>query len=88
MEAWYAQDSHADNYDAYGAAEEIPRLDNQSTPKIPPAFDGRSSWFAYEEAIDDWLDITTLDAEKHGPSLKNRLYGDAAIRRPFERSSV
>ena len=23
------------------------------TPKIPPAFDGRTSWFAFEELIDD-----------------------------------
>ena len=51
----------------------------QSTPKIPPSFDGRSSWFAYEEAVDDWVDITTLDADKQGPSLKNRLVGDASV---------
>ena len=54
-------------YDAYGMSDEVPRFDNQSTPKIPPAFDGRGSWFAYEEAIDDWLDITTLDAENKDP---------------------
>ena len=42
----------------------------QATPKIPPSFDGRSSWFSYEEAVDDWVDITTLDAEKLGPALK------------------
>ena len=42
----------------------------QSTPKIPPSFDGRSSWFSYEEAVDDWVDITTIDPEKLGPSLK------------------
>ena len=55
----------------------------QSTPKIPPSFDGRSSWFSYEEAIDDWVDITTLDPEKQGPSLKNRLVGDAAVYKPL-----
>ena len=70
MAGWYDQENEIDNYDALGTADEIPRLDNQSTPKIPPAFDGRNSWFAYEEAIDDWLDITTLQPEKHGPSLK------------------
>ena len=59
-----------DNYDSF--ATEIPRGDLQSTPKIPPAFDGKSSWFAYEEAIDDWLDITTLAEEKRAPSLRNR----------------
>ena len=55
----------------------------QSTPKIPPSFDGRSSWFAYEEAVDDWVDITTLDPDKMGPSLKNRLVGDAAVYKPL-----
>ena len=55
----------------------------QSTPKIPPSYDGRSSWFAYEEAVDDWVDITTLDGDKQGPSLKNRLVGDAAVYKPL-----
>ena len=35
------------------------------TIKVPPLFDGRSSWFQYEE--------------KHGPALKNRLTGEAAV---------
>ena len=82
MAAWYEQDD-TDIHDAFGIADETPRLDNQSTPKIPPAFDGRSSWFAYEEAIDDWLDITVLPGDKWGPSLKNRLYGDASIYKPL-----
>ena len=41
------------------------------TPKITPAFDGTTSWFEFEDLIDDWLGITTLTAEKHGPLLKN-----------------
>ena len=36
------------------------------TTKIPPSFDGRTSWFAYEELIDDWIDLTTLDPENMG----------------------
>ena len=79
MATWQYYDEH----DAYGVSDEIPKVDTQSTPKIPPAFDGRSSWFAYEEAIDDWLDITTLPGEKQGPSLKNRLYGDASLYKPL-----
>ena len=38
------------------------KIKRRSMPKIP-SFDGRSSWFAFEEAIDDWVDITTLAAE-------------------------
>ena len=81
MTYWNDQDQFPDSHDAFGISDEPPKLDNQSTPKIPLA--GRSSWFAYEESIDDWLDITTLSPEKHGPSLKNRLYGDAAIYKPL-----
>ena len=55
----------------------------QSTPKIAPGFDGRISWFTYEEAIDDWLDVSVLPDEKLGPSLRNRLYGEAAIYKPY-----
>ena len=51
----------------------------QVTTKVPPSCDGRSSWFAYEDAIDDWCDITELDADKRGPALRNRLEGEAAI---------
>ena len=34
------------------------------TTKIPPLFGGSTSWFTYEESIDDWLDLTVLEAEK------------------------
>ena len=36
----------------------------QVSTKVAPAYDGKSSWFSYEEAIDDWCDITELDADK------------------------
>ena len=51
------------------------------TTKIAPSFDGTKSWFAFEEAIDDWTDVTELEPEKRGPALRNRLEGDAAIYR-------
>ena len=55
----------------------------EMSPKIPPAYDGNSSFFRYEELVYDWLDITTLDPEKRGPSLKTRLTGLAAMHKPF-----
>ena len=47
------------------------------TPMVPPAFDGQTSWFEFENLIDDWLGITTLTPERVGPSLKNALVGSA-----------
>eukprot|EP00439_Symbiodinium_sp_Y106_P038858 s3756_g4.t1 len=51
----------------------------QVTTKVPPSYDGRSSWFAYEDAIDDWCDVTELGNDKRGPALRSRLGGEAAI---------
>ncbi|CAE7374757.1 Cpr [Symbiodinium natans] len=61
--------------------EELQRLSafQQVTTKVPPSYDGRSSWFAFEDAVDDWCDITELEPEKRGPALRNRLEGEAAI---------
>ena len=39
----------------------------------------KTSWLKYEELIDDWLDLTVLEAGKRGPALKNRLVGDAEM---------
>ena len=55
----------------------------QVTTKIPPSYDGRTSWFAYEEAVDDWCDITELPEAKRGPALKSRLLAEAAVYKPL-----
>ena len=49
------------------------------TTTAPPSFDGRSSWFAFEDAVDDWCDVAELESENRGPALRNRLEGEAAI---------
>ena len=53
------------------------------TTKIPPGFNGLGSFFAFEELVYDWVDITQLPPEMHGPSLKTRLTGEAATHRPL-----
>ena len=35
------------------------------TTKIQTLLDGSTSWCKYEELIDDWLDLTVLEAEKY-----------------------
>ena len=71
-------ESYATNH---RSLQELHRLSafQQVTTKVPPSYDGRGSWFAYEDAIDDWCDITELDNDKRGPALRNRLEGEAAI---------
>ena len=77
----YMEESEVFAVNAARHLQELQRLSafQQVTTKVPPAYDGRSSWFAYEDAIDDWVDITELEPEKQGPALRNRLEGEAAI---------
>ena len=52
------------------------------TPKQPPLFNGRISWFRYEDAVDGWVTLTSVEKpEKWGPLLRSRLIDDAAIYR-------
>ena len=44
----------------------------QFTPKVAPSFDGRTAWSAFEEAIDAWLNITTLTPNTWAPSLNSK----------------
>jgi len=55
---------------AMGRAPQQPaiKMTQQMTTKVAPAYDGRSSFFAFEDAIDDWCDITELEPEKRGPA--------------------
>ena len=60
--------------DAWAVEEGLPSGTGFST-KVPPGFDGGSSWFANEEMTDDWLDMTTIEDGKKAPLLKSRLIG-------------
>ena len=51
--------------------------------KVPPAYDGRGSWFNFEELVYDWEDSCLLGKELRGPALKNRLSGEAAVYKPM-----
>ena len=46
-------------------------------------FDGTQSWFAYEKAIDEWIDLTELSKDKQGPALRTRLEGEATRHKEF-----
>ena len=69
-------------YDSYAMrrAPQQPSIDmtQQMTTKVAPAYGGRTTFFAFEDAIDDWCDITGLEPEKRGPALRNRLEGEAS----------
>ena len=79
------EDEPNDDYESYAMRQRMQphggqlMMTTQVTTKVPPQFDGKTSWFAFEDAIDDWCDITELEAEKWGPALRNRLEGEASV---------
>ncbi len=66
-----------------GAASVLQRYGNLDIERTGPTIDAElgqkylrrgntySNLERFEEAIDDWLDITELDESKHGPALRN-----------------
>ena len=45
------------------------------TLKSPPVWDGIASWFTYWQNVRNWEDQTTIEKEKRGPMLRDRLTG-------------
>ncbi len=81
----YNEEEPNDDYESYAMRQRQPHggsqlmMTAQVTTKVPPGLDGKTSWFAFEDAMDDWCDITELESEKWGPALRNRLEGEAAV---------
>ena len=74
-DGWNAHDAYAMRRST--AQSHTIHMTQQMTTKVASAYDGRTSCFAFEDAIDDWCDITELEAERRGPALRNRLEGHA-----------
>ena len=50
---------------------------DKMTAKVPPAYDGITSFFAHEEYVEEWLLITPIEESKQAPLLRFRLKGNA-----------
>ena len=53
-------------------------MTQQMTTKVSPAYDGRTSFLAFEDTTDAWRDITELEPERRRPALRNRFEDDAS----------
>ena len=64
-------DMEEETNDAWAVDERQPQ-GLHFTQMVAPSFDGRIFWFVFGEAIDDWLDITTLAPDKWAPSFESK----------------
>ena len=80
MDLYHEYEEPNDDCESYAMRQRPPHGGGQqATTKVPPGFDGKTAWLAFEDAIDDWCDITELESEKWGPALRKRLEGKASV---------
>ena len=79
------EDEPNDDYEPYAMRQKMQphggqlMMTTQATTKVPPGLDGKTSWFVFEDALDDWCDTTDLESDKWGPAPRNRLEGEASV---------
>ena len=49
------------------------------TTEVPPGYDGSTNWFEYADAVEEWRDLTKVEAKRRGPAIAARLSGRAEI---------
>ena len=49
------------------------------TTEVPPGYDGSTNWLKYADAVEEWRDLTKVEARRRGPAIAARLSGRAEI---------
>ena len=49
------------------------------TTEVPPGYDGSTNWFKYADAVEEWCDLTKVEAKRRGPAIAARLSGRVEI---------
>ena len=73
-----------DDHEVFGTNEDRQLLKGRTfSSKVPPQFRGDTSWFSFEDAIEEWCSITNMEPRLRGPNLKNSLLGNAHWMKPL-----
>ena len=43
------------------------------TTEVPPGYDGTTNWLKYSDAVQEWCDLTKLEAKRQGTAIAARL---------------
>ena len=72
-------DSFDQSYATYGSGDKKGII-HSSLPfdvNNPPTYNGRFSFYVYEQQVLDWVDVTKVEVARRGPLLKSRLLEEA-----------
>ena len=77
MEDWEA----AEEWDSFPAHTQptMVHAAHPVTTEVPPGYDGSRNWFRYADAVEEWCDLTKVEAKRRGLAIAARLSGRAEI---------
>ena len=78
MEDWVAEEDQWDSFPAHSTPTMV-HAAHPVTTEVPPGFDGTTNWFRYADAVEEWCDLTKVEAKRRGPAVAARLTGRAEI---------
>ena len=78
MEDWVAEEDQWDSFPAHSTPTMV-HAAHPVTTEVPPGFDGTTNWFRYADAVEEWCDLTKVEARRRGPAVAARLTGRAEI---------
>ena len=78
MEDWAAEEEQWDSFPAH-ATPTMVHAAHPVTTEVPPGYDGTTNWFRYADAVEEWCDLTKVEAKRRGPAVAARLSGRAEI---------
>ena len=65
QETWYSFPVH-----------QAPVMQHAAHPvntEVPPGYDGTTGWLNYSDAVEEWCDLTKVEARRRGPVIAARL---------------
>ena len=78
MEDWAAEEDQWDSFPAHSTPTMV-HAAHPVTTEVPPGYDGTTNWFRYADAVEEWCDLTKVEARRRGPAVAARLTGRAEI---------
>ena len=61
MEDWAAEEEQWDSFPAH-AVPSMTHAAHPVTTEVPPGYDGTTNWFRYADAVEEWCDLTKVEA--------------------------
>ena len=77
-EDWAAEEDQWDSFPAHSTPTMV-HAAHPVTTEVPPGYDGTTNWFRYADAVEEWCDLTKVEARRRGPAVAARLTGRAEI---------